>query len=97
MSYHLGFLTSRCKAPTTRSCSSSAVISNSAPSMTIFATFDAPSPSAMVRVRRQRSRGRPPLLLPQEIQAVLDGDAQAAERLAVEHVSHFEDLVVAAL
>jgi DNA-binding GntR family transcriptional regulator len=31
------------------------------------------------------------------IQAVLDGDAQAAERLAVEHVSHFENLVVAAL
>lgn len=35
----------------------------------------APSPSAMVRVRRHRSRGRPPLLLPQQIQAVLDGCA----------------------
>jgi integrase len=35
----------------------------------------APGPSAMVRVRRHRSRGRPPLLLPQQIQAVLDGCA----------------------
>lgn len=31
------------------------------------------------------------------IQAVLDGDIQQAERLAVDHVSHFEDLVIAAL
>jgi DNA-binding GntR family transcriptional regulator len=31
------------------------------------------------------------------IQAVLDGDAQEAERLAIDHVTHFEDLVVAAL
>jgi integrase len=35
----------------------------------------APGPSAMVRVRRHRSRGRPPLLLPQQVQAVLDGCA----------------------
>ena len=35
----------------------------------------APGPSAMVRVRRHRSRGRPPLLLPQQIQAILDGCA----------------------
>lgn len=31
------------------------------------------------------------------IQSVLEGDAQEAERLAVDHVSHFEDMVVAAL
>jgi DNA-binding GntR family transcriptional regulator len=31
------------------------------------------------------------------IQAVLHGDAQEAERLAIDHVTHFEDLVIAAL
>jgi integrase len=35
----------------------------------------APGPSSLVRVRRSRHRGRPPLLLPQEIQAILDGCA----------------------
>ena len=35
----------------------------------------APGPSSLVRVRRGRHRGRPPLLLPQEIQAILDGCA----------------------
>jgi integrase len=35
----------------------------------------APGPSALVRVRRHQSSGRPPLLLPQEIQAILDGCA----------------------
>lgn len=35
----------------------------------------APGPSSMARVRRHRPRGRPPLLLPQEIQAILDGCA----------------------
>lgn len=35
----------------------------------------APGPSALVRVRGHRARGRPPLLLPQEIQAILDGCA----------------------
>jgi integrase len=34
-----------------------------------------PGPSSLVRVRRHRQRGRPPLLLPQEIQAILDGCA----------------------
>jgi DNA-binding GntR family transcriptional regulator len=31
------------------------------------------------------------------VPAVLDGDAQPAERLAVDHVTHFEDMVIAAL
>jgi DNA-binding GntR family transcriptional regulator len=31
------------------------------------------------------------------IQAVLDGDAEAAEHIAVDHVTHFEDMVIAAL
>jgi len=35
----------------------------------------APAPSSLVRVRRQRSHDRPPVLLPGEIQAVLDGCA----------------------
>ena len=35
----------------------------------------APGPSSLVRVRSNRRRGRPPLLLPQEIQAILDGCA----------------------
>jgi integrase len=48
------------------------------PARALLAHLDsrsAPSPSAMVRVRRHRSRGRPPLLLPQQIQAILDGCA----------------------
>jgi integrase len=35
----------------------------------------APGPSSLVRVRRGRRRDRPPLLLPREIQAILDGCA----------------------
>ena len=35
----------------------------------------APGPSSLVRVRRSRQSGRPPLLLPREIQAILDGCA----------------------
>ncbi|QCU78233.1 GntR family transcriptional regulator [Citricoccus sp. SGAir0253] len=31
------------------------------------------------------------------LQAILDGDAEEAERLAVDHVTHFEDMVVSAL
>lgn len=34
-----------------------------------------PAPSSLVRVRSHRRRDRPPLLLPQEIQAILDGCA----------------------
>ena len=35
----------------------------------------APEPSSLVRVRRHRDRGRPPLLMPAQIQAILDGCA----------------------
>jgi integrase len=35
----------------------------------------APGPSSLVRVRSNRRRDRPPLLLPQQIQAILDGCA----------------------
>ena len=35
----------------------------------------APGPSSLVRVRRHRDRGRPPLLMPAHIQAILDGCA----------------------
>jgi hypothetical protein len=34
-----------------------------------------PGPSSLVRVRRQRRRDRPPVLLPEEIQVILDGCA----------------------
>ncbi|WP_329538438.1 tyrosine-type recombinase/integrase (plasmid) [Streptomyces sp. NBC_01450] len=49
-----------------------------APARGLLAHLDArtaPAPSSLVRVRRQRHRGRPPLLLPTEIQAILDGCA----------------------
>ncbi len=39
-------------------------------------TRSAPGPSSLVRVRRQRHPDRPPLLLPTEIQAILDGCAR---------------------
>ncbi|MER6947435.1 site-specific integrase [Nonomuraea sp. NPDC000554] len=34
-----------------------------------------PAPSSLVRIRRTRRRDRPPLLLPQQVQAILDGCA----------------------
>ncbi|MEU1301595.1 tyrosine-type recombinase/integrase [Streptomyces shenzhenensis] len=49
-----------------------------APARGLLAHLDArtaPAPSSLVRVRRQPHRGRPPLLLPGEIQAILDGCA----------------------
>ncbi|MFH9970147.1 tyrosine-type recombinase/integrase [Streptomyces mirabilis] len=49
-----------------------------APARGLLAHLDArtaPAPSSLVRVRRQRHRGRPPLLLPGAIQAILDGCA----------------------
>ncbi len=49
-----------------------------APARGLLAHLDArtaPAPSSLVRVRRQRHHGRPPLLLPTEIQAILDGCA----------------------
>jgi integrase len=48
------------------------------PARGLLAHLDAratPMPSSLVRVRRHRYRGRPPLLLPGEIQAILDGCA----------------------
>ena len=48
-----------------------------APSLGLLAHLDArrgPAPSSLVKVRRRR-RDRPPLLLPQEIQAIIDGCA----------------------
>jgi integrase len=47
------------------------------PSRGLLAHLDArrePGPSSLVKVRRHRP-GRPPLLLPQEIQAIIDGCA----------------------
>ncbi|MEV2273580.1 tyrosine-type recombinase/integrase [Nonomuraea africana] len=35
----------------------------------------APAPSSLVRVRRTRRRDRPPILLPQQVQAIMDGCA----------------------
>ncbi|WP_285544100.1 tyrosine-type recombinase/integrase [Streptomyces lavendulae] len=52
-----------------------------APARGLLAHLDArstPGPSSLVRVRRHRHHGRPPLLLPSEIQAVLDGCARPA-------------------
>ena len=49
-----------------------------APARGLLAHLDArsaPGPSSLVRVRSNRRRDRPPLLLPQEIQAILDGCA----------------------
>jgi integrase len=48
------------------------------PARGLLAHLDArsgPAPSSLVRVRRQRGHDRPPVLLPGEIQAVLDGCA----------------------
>ncbi len=56
----------------------------------------APGPSSMVRVRRHRSRGRPPLLLPQEIQAVLDGCA-VPDAVTGEWVGNLRDRLLFAL
>jgi integrase len=50
-----------------------------APARGLLAHLDGrstPGPSSLVRVRRHRHRGRPPLLLPTEIQAILDGCAR---------------------
>lgn len=49
-----------------------------APARGLLAHLDArsaPGPSSLVRVRRNRRRERPPLLLPQHVQAILDGCA----------------------
>jgi integrase len=49
-----------------------------APARGLLAHLDArstPGPSSLVRVRSNRRRGRPPLLMPTQIQAILDGCA----------------------
>jgi integrase len=49
-----------------------------APARGLLAHLDArtaPGPASLVRVRAHRHRGRPPLLLPEDIQAILDGCA----------------------
>ena len=49
-----------------------------APARGLLAHLDArstPGPSSLVRVRNNRRAGRPPLLMPSEIQAILDGCA----------------------
>ena len=56
----------------------------------------APGPSAMVRVRRHRRRGRPPLLFPQQIQAVLDGCA-VPDQATGEWVGNLRDRLLFAL
>jgi integrase len=57
-----------------------------APARALLSHLDhgsAPAASSLVRVRRTRRRDRPPILLPQQVQAILDGcavyDAQLGE------------------
>lgn len=58
---------------------------------------DAPKPSSLVRVRRSsRRNGRPPVLLPGQIQAVLDGCA-VADTLAGDWVGNLRDRLLFAL
>ncbi|MGW1847887.1 tyrosine-type recombinase/integrase [Streptomyces sp. NPDC001966] len=56
----------------------------------------APAPSSLVRVRRRRHRGRPPLLLPSEIQAILDGCAMPDATVG-EWVGNLRDRLLFAL
>ena len=55
-----------------------------------------PAPSSLVRVRRHRHRGRPPLLLPHEIQAILDGCA-VPDRRSGEWAGNLRDRLLFAL
>jgi integrase len=54
-----------------------------------------PAPSSLVQVRRRR-RDRPPILLPQEIQAIIDGCA-AWDRTASEWKGNLRDRLIFAL
>ncbi|WP_331765451.1 site-specific integrase (plasmid) [Streptomyces sp. NBC_01369] len=70
-----------------------------APARGLLAHLDArtaPSPSSLVRVRRHRHRGRPPLLLPTEIQAILDGCARP-DRSSGEWAGNLRDRLLFAL
>jgi len=69
------------------------------PARGLLAHLDArsvPGPSSLVRVRRGRSKGRPPLLLPREIQAILDGCA-VFDPAAGEWTGNLRDRLVFAL
>jgi integrase len=68
------------------------------PSRGLLAHLDArrePAPSSLVKVRRRRA-GRPPLLLPQEIQAIIDGCA-AWDGTAGEWEGNLRDRLIFAL
>jgi integrase len=70
-----------------------------APARGLLAHLDArsaPGPSSLVRVRRNRRRDRPPLLLPQEIQAILDGCA-VFDAASGEWVGNLRDRLIFAL
>ncbi|ESP95856.1 transposase [Streptomyces sp. GBA 94-10 4N24] len=70
-----------------------------APARGLLAHLDArtaPSPSSLVRVRRHRHRERPPLLLPTEIQAILDGCARP-DRSSGEWAGNLRDRLLFAL
>lgn len=70
-----------------------------APARGLLAHLDqrsAPGPSSLVRVRRGRRADRPPLLLPHEIQAILDGCA-LADRGSGEWTENLRDRLVFAL
>lgn len=56
----------------------------------------APGPSSLVRVRNNRRRDRPPLLLPQEVQAILDGCA-VCDTATGEWVGNLRDRLLLAL
>lgn len=56
----------------------------------------APGPSSLVRVRRNRHRDHPPLLLPQQIQEILNGCA-VAETTSGEWVGNLRDRLLFAL
>ncbi|MEU1436458.1 tyrosine-type recombinase/integrase [Streptomyces sp. NPDC005786] len=59
-------------------------------------TRTGPGPSSLVRVRRHRHHGRPPLLLPTEIQAILDGCAMP-DTSASEWTGNLRDRLLFAL
>jgi integrase len=70
-----------------------------APARGLLAHLDArsvPGPSSLVRVRRGRRRDRPPLLLPGQIQAILDGCA-VFDPAAGEWTGNLRDRLVFAL
>lgn len=70
-----------------------------APARGLLAHLDArsaPAAASLVRVRRHRQHGRPPLLLPREIQAILDGCA-VHEPAGGEWVGNLRDRLLFAL